>query len=71
MSKINEKAEALKKMRKELGEVELSVIGNFTLADAMREGSKVSKHNQNGWGDGDTACALLSVIISARSRDYV
>lgn len=68
---IDQKADELKGIRSELGEIELGVIGHYTLADAIREGSKVSKHNQAGWGTGDTACALTAAVISAKSRDYL
>jgi hypothetical protein len=68
MNKIDEIAEEL---RKELGEIELDVTTSYTLADAIREGSTVSEHNQSGWGDGSTACALTAGIIAARARGYM
>lgn len=72
MSKINEKAAELSKMREaELGAIELNVIGKYTLADAIREGSLVSVHNADGWGDGESACALSAAVISARSRGFI
>jgi len=71
MSKIDEKAEELAELRKqELGEVELGVIGEYTLADAIREGSLVSEQ-ACGWGDGVKACALTAAVISAKSRGYM
>ncbi len=69
--KIEEKANELIELRKELGEIELDVIGNYTLADAIREGSKVTEHCQDGWGNGANACALSAAVISAKSRGYV
>ncbi|MEI4872730.1 hypothetical protein Q8G47_28805, partial [Klebsiella pneumoniae] len=58
-------------LRAELGEIEMDVLTNFTLADAIREGGKVSVENKDGWGNGDSACALHSAVISAKSRDYM
>ena len=71
MSKIDEKAAELSELLKaELGDIELTTM-EYTLADAIREGSRVSEHNQAGWGDGETACAMTAGIISARSRGYL
>lgn len=68
---VEQKSQELKELRQELGEIELGVIGHYTLADAIREGSKVSEHNQAGWGDGNSACALTAAVIAAKSRDYI
>lgn len=70
MSKIDEKAAQLStQLKSELGEIELRSM-EFTLADAIREGSRVTDHSQQGWGDGETACALTAAIISAKARGY-
>lgn len=69
-SKIDEKAAELTEMRETLGAIELSVIGNYTLADAIREGCLVSTQ-EYGWGDGATACAMTAAVVAARSRGYV
>ena len=71
MSKIDEKVDQLKELQQELGTIELNVLGRFTLADAMREGSKVTEQEVGGWGSGDTACALSAAVISAKSRGYL
>lgn len=68
MSKIDEKAEELRQL---LGEVELGVLSSYTLADAIREGSQVTEHEQAGWGDGFKACALTTAVVSARARGFV
>lgn len=70
--KIDEKAAELNEtLKAELGVIELGVTTNFTLADAIREGSLVSEHSQDGWGDGESACALTAAVISARSRSFI
>jgi hypothetical protein len=67
---ITEKAEDLA-LKRELGEIELQVIGNFTLADAIREGSQVTTQARD-WGSVQTtACAMTAAAISARSRGYM
>lgn len=67
MNKIDEKAEELKATIDEIG---MSVLTGYTLADAIRDGSKVSTQ-EYGWGNGATACALTAAVIGAKSRGYV
>ncbi len=67
MSKIDEKAEELKKTIDEIG---MSVYTGYTLADAIREGSSVSEQAYD-WGNGETACALTAAVIAAKARGYV
>jgi hypothetical protein len=67
MNKIDEKSEELKSM---LGEIEMDVLTNYTLADAIREGCKVSTQ-EYGWGDGETACALTAAVIACKARGYL
>ena len=43
---------------------------NYTLADAIREGSSVTD-KANGWGDGAEACALHAAVIAAKARGYM
>lgn len=43
---------------------------NFRLSDAIREGATVAP-KANGWGDGDTVCALHGAVISATARGYM
>jgi hypothetical protein len=72
MNKIDEKAAQLsEQLKADLGEIELKVTTGYTLADAIREGSTVSKHNHYGWGNGETACALTAGVIAARARGYL
>ena len=71
MNKIQEKADELTEtLRSELGEIEMGVLTNYTLADAIREGCKVSEQAHN-WGDGDTACALSAAVIAAHARGFM
>jgi hypothetical protein len=73
MSRVEEKAAELRRQREleaELGTIELEVTTNFTLADAIREGSTVTTQEYS-WGDGATACALTAAVVSAKSRGYM
>lgn len=64
------KAEELTEARKlELSGIEEQAT-KFSLADAIREGSK-NTIEVVGYGDGESACALHSAVISALSRDLV
>ncbi len=68
MSVIDEKIEELKNLQ-ELGEIELNVLGNYTIADAIREGSMVTTQAFN-WGTGENACAMSAAVLAARARGY-
>jgi len=68
--KLKEKADELTEvLKQELGGIELDVLSNYTLADAIREGCKVSSQERN-WGDGDNACAISAIMIAAEARGY-
>lgn len=68
---ITQKAEELDELLKaDLGQIEVSVLTSYTLADAIREGCLVTKQ-EFGWGKGDTACALSAAVIAARRRGYL
>ncbi len=43
----------------------------FNLADAIREGSTVSEHETDGWGNGESMCALHAAVTSAVARGYI
>jgi hypothetical protein len=69
---ITEKAQELdEKLKQELGEIELKVETSYTLADAIREGSLVTTQADDGWGEGETACAMSAAVIAARRRGYL
>lgn len=79
-NKIDEKAAELRdqliseipeELKDDLGEIELRVTTGYTLADAIREGSRVSEQEVGGWGEGDTACALSAAVIAAKGRGYL
>ncbi len=68
--KIDQKAAELnEQLKSELGEIELRTM-EYTLADAIREGSSVTTQAYN-WGNGETACALSAAAIAARARGFV
>ncbi|QNN99202.1 hypothetical protein SEA_FAUST_105 [Streptomyces phage Faust] len=67
-NKIDEKADELKNTIDEIG---MSVYTGYTLADAIREGSLVTKQAVGGWGNGYSACALTAAVVAAKARGYV
>jgi hypothetical protein len=71
MNKIDEKAAELTTvLENELGEIEMKVLTEYTLADAIREGCKVTDQAYT-WGNGDTACAMSAAVIAATARGYM
>lgn len=68
MNKTQEKVEELKGILEATEVKELDRM-NFRLSDAIREGASVTTKAE-GWGDGETACALHGAVISARARGY-
>lgn len=67
---MNRTEEKVNELREMLGEIELDVTTSYTLADAIREGSKVSEQ-ANGWGQGDTMCAMHAAVAAAAARGYM
>lgn len=75
MSLVDEKVELLKTREgldaetvEVLKEIDMKVqTQGYTLADAIREGSTVSKQAYN-WGNGESACALSAAVMAARAR---
>lgn len=70
--KVDELRQALQlspENSKELALIEENVVTNYTLADAIREGSQVTEQAYN-WGNGETACALSAAYLAARARGY-
>jgi hypothetical protein len=67
MNKVEEKIEEIKSVIDEIG---MDVATSYTLADAIREGSKVTTQ-EYGWGNGDTACAMSAAVMAARARGYM
>lgn len=60
-------APAIEHLVDDLAKIEENVLTNYTLADAMREGSTVTAQT-NDWGSGKQACALASSVVSIRAR---
>lgn len=70
MNKVDEKAlELSEQLRAELGVIELTV-NEYTLADAIREGSSVTTQAVGSFGTGATACALTAALVAAKARNY-
>lgn len=71
---FDQKVEQIKlddETQKMLADIELGVLTNFTLADAIRGGSKFTKQ-AHGWGDQqNSACALSAAAQYASSLGYV
>lgn len=67
MQKIDEMVGELQEM---LSDIELDVLTSYTLADAIREGCKVSDQAYS-WGDGDNICSLSAAAVAAKSRGYI
>jgi hypothetical protein len=70
MSKIDEKVDELRAIIPDLGDIELKTM-EYTLADAIREGSMVTKQAIGGFGDGHEACAMSAAVIAAAARGYI
>lgn len=68
MYKVDEKADQI---AAEINAIELDVLTNYRLSDAIREGAQYTKQAA-GWGDGlHTACAMTSAFTAARARGYI
>lgn len=68
-AKTEQKVDELKTML--AGIEETVMMRPLTVADLMREGSKVTKQAVGSWGDGENACALHAAVISARARNLI
>lgn len=69
MTKTEEKIEQLKT---ELAGIEEEVMMRpLTLADVMRQGSQITVHSTEGWGDGESACALHAAAIAAAAHNLI
>lgn len=55
----------------QLREIELRVMTGYTLADAIREGSQVTKQAVCSWGDTETACTISAAYLAARARGFI
>lgn len=62
-------APAIEHLVADIDEAGDKVLNNYTLADAIREGSTVSTQAYN-WGAGESACALSAAFIACSARGY-
>lgn len=62
-------AELSEELKSELGAIELKTM-QYSLADAIREGSRVTEQAYN-WGDGHTACALSAAVVAGKARGWL
>lgn len=62
-------AELSDQLKAELGDIDLKAE-KYTLADAIREGSRVTTQAFN-WGNGNSACALSAAAVGARARGHL
>lgn len=64
--------EAVEALRADLAQIELDVLTNYTVADAMREAAPhIKRQHRGGWFTKDSACALSAAAISATARGYI
>jgi len=63
-------APAIDHLVNELKAIEHKVVTGYTLADAMREGARVTTPVV-GWGTGTRACALSAAAIGARAHGII
>lgn len=58
-------------LREMLGDIEVNVLTEYTLADAIRDGSKVSEQAVGSWGEGAKQCALHTAVTAFIARGYL
>lgn len=64
MDKLEEKVAELVKLKNAIDEVGLKVITEgYTLADAIRDGAKVSEQAYGGYGNGANACGWTAAYL--------
>lgn len=70
MSKVEELREVLDaELVSDIDAVGDKVTKYYTLADAMRDGCKVTAQADN-WGANGSACALSAAYLGARARGF-
>jgi hypothetical protein len=68
--RTTEKVDELKGILEATEIADLERSTTYRLSDAIREGSTITE-KANGWGEGDSACALHAAVISAAARGYI
>lgn len=71
MTTIIDNHPAIDTLRAELALIEERVVTGYTLADAIREGCKVTDQATGAYRTGDNVCALSAGLIAAKARGYV
>jgi len=61
----------VERLKAELAEIEEKVVTGYTLADAIREGARVSSKLEGSFLRDDSSCALGAGWIAAKARGYV
>lgn len=56
--------------RTDLAGIEESVLTQVHISDLIRRGSETTTQ-ANGWGQGETACALSAASLAARDLGYI
>lgn len=62
---------AIESLKSELSEIEMKVLTNYTLADAIREGSSVTEQAIGSYQEGEKVCALSAAYLAAKARGYL
>ncbi len=62
---------AIRRLRDELDEIGMDVLTSYTLADAVREGSGVTRQATGSYVKEDSSCVLGAAFIAAKARGYV
>lgn len=58
-------------LRQQIEQIGLEVTTGYTLADAMREGAKVTGQKVGGWVDAANSCGIGAGYLAAKARGYV
>lgn len=60
-------------LEKQLEEMDLEQAMKYSLADAMREGCRISRQYVGGWvsAEGDKMCALSAAATAAKARHLI
>lgn len=62
---------AIDRIRQEIDAIGLDVATSYTLADAIREGSRHSEQLHGGYLQEESSCALGAAYLSAKARGFV
>jgi len=71
MTTIVDNHPAIDTLKADLAEIEERVVTGYTLADAIREGCKVTDQAYGTYRSGNAVCALSTGLIAAKARGWV